>query len=326
MNVNLNIGGLRVNTAAEGGVNAPIPVPCPRAAPRLRNFRRARRNLCRPPSTQPRATRSRRAAPSFAATSTSKAGGQDQGQAIDVTKQEEVRHDLVDGDYQIIVHVIEARDLNPVDVENGTADPVVVAKLSFPSSVVEARQNTIRKVNTLNPVFDHTMIFREKSVPVRPPAAPAAAPPPPAHRRRSAARRLIFRGRRARLSGPRSRRRPPPPPGQAEEAKLAILKLSVRDSNIASRDTVIGEFDFNISAIYKRKNHQYFHQWVALGDPSGVDKNPAGYLKVNITCLINDDEMAVSTESQVQGEKLGVKCAPAAPRASGDPPLPDPPS
>merc|ERR1719262_799152 len=90
-----------------------------------------------------------------------------------------------------------------------------------------------------------------------------------------------------------------------EEAKLAILKLSVRDSNIASRDTVIGEFDFNISAIYKRKNHQYFHQWVALADPSGVDKNPAGYLKVNITCLINDDEMAVSTESQVQGEKLG---------------------
>ena len=98
-----------------------------------------------------------------------------------MTKQDEVRHDLVDGDYQIIVHVIEARDLNPVDVENGTADPVVVAKLSFPSSVVEARQNTIRKVNTLNPVFDHTMIFREKSVPVRPPAAPAAAPPPPAH-------------------------------------------------------------------------------------------------------------------------------------------------
>ena len=79
---------------------------------------------------------------------------------------------------------------------------------------------------------------------------------------------------------------------------------------------MIGEFDFNISAIYKRKNHQYFHQWVALGDPSGVDKNPAGYLKVNITCLINDDEMAVSTESQVQGEKLGVKCA------RGDPPLP----
>ena len=100
----------------------------------------------------------------------------------------------------------------------------------------------------------------------------------------------------------------------------------MRDSNIASRDTVIGEFDFNISAIYKRKNHQYFHQWVALGDPSGVDKNPAGYLKVNITCLINDDEMAVSTESQVQGEKLGVKCAPAAPRARSRDPQRRPPA
>jgi len=237
MNVNLNIGGLRVNTAAEGGVNAPIPVLCSRAAPRLRNFRRARRNLCRPPSTPARATRSRRAAPSFAATSTSKAGGQDQGQAIDVTKQEEVRHDLVDGDYQIIVHVIEARDLNPVDVENGTADPVVVAKLSFPSSVVEARQNTIRKVNTLNPVFDHTMIFREKSVPVRPPAAPAAAPPPPAHaaaRRRggsfSAAVALAFPAR-AHAGAPR----PHPARRRRRSSRSSSCRCATRTSRRATR-------------------------------------------------------------------------------------------
>jgi len=79
---------------------------------------------------------------------------------------EEVRYELVDGDYQIIVHVIEARDLKPVDTENGTADPVVVAKLEFPSSVIPAYQNTDRKVNTLNPVWDYTMIFRQSAVPV----------------------------------------------------------------------------------------------------------------------------------------------------------------
>ena len=155
-----------------------------------------------------------------------------------MTKQEEVRHDLVDGDYQIIVHVIEARDLNPVDVENGTADPVVVAKLSFPSSVVEARQNTIRKVNTLNPVFDHTMIFREKSVPVRPPAAPAAAPPPPAHRRRSAARRLTFRCPSRSPFRPRAHAgapRPHPARRRRRSSRSSSCRCATRTSRRATR-------------------------------------------------------------------------------------------
>lgn len=65
------------------------------------------------------------------------------------------------------MHVIEARDLTPVDTDNNTADPVVVAKLEFPSSVIPAYQNTDRKVNTLNPVWDYTMIFRQSDVPVR---------------------------------------------------------------------------------------------------------------------------------------------------------------
>ena len=96
------------------------------------------------------------------------------GQATKSGKgSEEIRHELVDGDYQIIVHIIEARDLKPVDTENGTADPVVVAKLEFPSSVIPQYQNTDRKVNTLNPVWDYTMIFRQTGLPVRPPHATA---------------------------------------------------------------------------------------------------------------------------------------------------------
>ena len=64
-----------------------------------------------------------------------------------------IHHELRDGDYQIIVHVIEARKLKAIDQENGTADPVLVAKLEFPSSVVPKWQNSPRKVNTLNPVW-----------------------------------------------------------------------------------------------------------------------------------------------------------------------------
>ena len=46
-------------------------------------------------------------------------GADTKGQATG-TGGNDVHHELVDGDYQIIVHVIEARDLKPVDTENGT--------------------------------------------------------------------------------------------------------------------------------------------------------------------------------------------------------------
>ena len=49
----------------------------------------------------------------------------------------------------------------------------------------------------------------------------------------------------------------------------AVLSLMVKDSNWTERDTAIGQFDFNLSKIYGRKNHEYFQQWCALMDPTG---------------------------------------------------------
>merc|ERR1740130_450908 len=171
---------------------------------------------------------------------------------------DEVSHELRDGDYQVIVHVIEARKLKPVDTENGTADPVVVASLTFPSSVVAKRQNSPRKVNTLNPVWDYTMIFRENRV-------------------------------------------------AAHEGKMALLSLQVKDANWAERDVVIGQFDFNLSSVYGRRNHEYFQQWCALMDPTGDSGEAQGYLKVNVTVLVGTDEMAVHSEEQVQKEKFSLE-------------------
>jgi hypothetical protein len=174
------------------------------------------------------------------------------------TGKEEKLYELPDGDYQVIVHVIEARDLFPVDQENGTADPVVVGSLEFPSSIIPAFQNSPRKVNTLNPVWDHTMIFRQSGV-------------------------------------------------AASEGKMAILSLMVKDSNWKQRDTLIGQYDFNLSAVYGRKNHEYVHQWCALMDPTGQTQEPQGYLRVNVTVLVNNDEMAVHSSESLQGEKFGVE-------------------
>jgi hypothetical protein len=186
-----------------------------------------------------------------------RSGADTKGQATG-TGGNDVHYELVDGDYQIIVHVIEARDLKPVDTENGTADPVVLCKLEFPSSVVPMYQNTDRKVNTLNPVWDYTMIFRQQGLP-------------------------------------------------ASEARMGILCIMVKDANIASRDVMIGQFDFNLSMIYARKNHEYFNQWCALMDPTGESEEQGGFLRVNVTCLINGDEMATHKDGHDQQEKFNVE-------------------
>ena len=68
------------------------------------------------------------------------------------------------------------------------------------------------------------------------------------------------------------------------------------------------QFDFNLSMIYARKNHEYFQQWCALMDPTGESEEQAGYLRVNVTCLVNGDEMAahkVRVRVRVQGQGYG---------------------
>lgn len=59
---------------------------------------------------------------------------------------------------------MECRALKAVEEENQSCDPVVVAQLDFPSDLIPYYQNTPRKHNTTNPLFDYTMIFDKKSV------------------------------------------------------------------------------------------------------------------------------------------------------------------
>ena len=68
---------------------------------------------------------------------------------------------------------------------------------------------------------------------------------------------------------------------------MAVLSLMVKDSNWTERDTAIGQFDFNLSKIYGRKNHEYFQQWCALMDPTGDSHEAQAYLRVNVTVLVN---------------------------------------
>ena len=57
-------------------------------------------------------------------------GAETKGQATG-SGGNDVHYELVDGDYQIIVHVIEARDLKPVDTENGTRAVAIAVPLAI---------------------------------------------------------------------------------------------------------------------------------------------------------------------------------------------------
>jgi len=186
-------------------------------------------------------------------------------------QKDTVRNKLTDGDYKIVVHVMECRALKAVEEENQSCDPVVVAQLDFPSDLIPYYQNTPRKHNTTNPLFDYTMIFDKKNV-------------------------------------------------VAADAEHAVLTLKVKDFNVLKRDEYIGQFDFNLSAIYARKNHEYFNQWCALMDVRQETERPCGYMKVTVTVLVNDDEMAVHSEQEAQAPPPPLP-APSCSRLSLLPPL-----
>lgn len=53
----------------------------------------------------------------------------------------------------------------------------------------------------------------------------------------------------------------------------------------------IGEFEFDVSKIYFRKNHVLLHKWVALCDPDSEDYGKVtGYLKVSVAVTATGDE------------------------------------
>jgi len=73
----------------------------------------------------------------------------------------------------------------------------------------------------------------------------------------------------------------------AEEAKISITMF---DKGFF-KNAIIGQFDFDLSFIYNRKNHTMLHQWVALSNPKSEHYNEVtGYLKVSISVAATGDE------------------------------------
>jgi len=74
---------------------------------------------------------------------------------------------------------------------------------------------------------------------------------------------------------------------EAEDARIVIKML---DKHFF-KDSVIGQFEFDLTHIYFMKDHLMSHQWMALSNPNSEKYSEiTGYLKVSISVICTGDK------------------------------------
>lgn len=125
--------------------------------------------------------------------------------------------EIKSGDWQLQVHILEARELKPKDL-NGLSDPIVYIE------VLGEKQNSSVKPESLSAVFDELFIFN-------------------------------FRNK------------------DKDDIDTAVVRVSVMDANVVTKNVLIGSYSFDTSDVYFQKDHEYYRKWVALmndDDPEDV--------------------------------------------------------
>lgn len=126
--------------------------------------------------------------------------------------------EIKSGDWQLQVHILEARELCPKDL-NGLSDPIVYIE------VLGEKQNSSVKPESLSAVFDELFIFNFRNV-------------------------------------------------DKDDIDTAVVRVSVMDANVVTKNVLIGAYSFDTSDVYFQKDHEYYRKWVALmndDDPEDVE-------------------------------------------------------
>ena len=125
--------------------------------------------------------------------------------------------EIKSGDWQLQVHILEARELKPKDL-NGLSDPIVYIE------VLGEKQNSSVKPESLSAVFDELFIFNFRNL-------------------------------------------------DKDDIDTAVVRVSVMDANVVTKNVLIGAYTFDTSDVYFQKDHEYYRKWVALmndDDPEDV--------------------------------------------------------
>ena len=95
-----------------------------------------------------------------------------------------------------------------------------------------------------------------------------------------------------------------------DELSKCKASITVFDANRLMRNKQIGSFEFDLSEIYYRDDHEIYHQWVALtntetmlepddedNDKMEVNKGIEGYLRCSVTVLGPNDEQKIHDDA-----------------------------
>ena len=75
---------------------------------------------------------------------------------------------------------------------------------------------------------------------------------------------------------------------------------------------MIGEFDFDLSYIYFKKDHVFLHQWLALANPNSSNYNKIqAYLKISISVACTGDEQVQIPEDPEPDANTHVMMSPS---------------
>ena len=96
-----------------------------------------------------------------------------------------------------------------------------------------------------------------------------------------------------------------------QDAEDAKIRIKVMDKGFF-KDVLLGEFDFDMSFIYFKKDHVLLHKWLALSNPAGENfSDITAYLKVSISVSASGDEQVQITEDEALEEDTDVLMSPA---------------
>jgi hypothetical protein len=78
---------------------------------------------------------------------------------------------------------------------------------------------------------------------------------------------------------------------EKEGAECGKIMIKLMDKGFL-KDVLIGQFEFDLSFIYFKKNNTLLHKWLALSNPNGEDfAKIQAYLKVSINVTCQGDDM-----------------------------------
>ena len=97
---------------------------------------------------------------------------------------------------------------------------------------------------------------------------------------------------------------------EKQDAEDAQIVIRVLDKGIF-KDELIGQFEFNLSYIYFKKDHIMQHQWVAISNPNGEDYSTiTGYIKLSISVVCTGDEQVQITDEDGMEEDTNIMMPP----------------